>query len=114
MVKVKKNSDDYKIALATGVFYFVYVDSLENSVPLDLKISDLRDLGLSAFEGWLEDHGGFGLDENIPEAEQELSATQTVTLKQGYCTERSKVLFAVLEMAGLNPEFVFVEIKGMK
>jgi tetratricopeptide (TPR) repeat protein len=73
-----------------------------------LKPLDAMDLG--EWKKYLLEHGGMGPSEEKDEEWLEFSALEALKIKKGQCTELSKILYAVLELAELRPIFVNVNL----
>jgi len=104
----------YEEKLAVALFYFADFPEAPKdrsfSTPIALeRTSELPKIGLQDFQKFLFEKGGLGLASH-PEAEklEELSADEAIRKKRSKCTDKSKVLFAVLREAGLRPRYVKV------
>ncbi|GEM_PF-4200707 len=110
---LSENSPQYKEKLAVGLYYFAFLpehmpQSKEAQSKIMELISELQEQGLGEFQKFLMESGGLGLSLIETDAPIEASALETLAAGKGWCTEQSKVLYAVFEMAGLKPEFVYV------
>lgn len=111
----------FKIRLATGLFYFALFPtdpSWLHSHPelkevLEKLLPELDEIGLKVFRDTLYNKGGWGLIENREDGLDELSVQETLKQKRGWCTEQSKVLYALFKLAGLEPFFVYARIAEM-
>lgn len=112
--KIKLGSDEYNLKLAIGLFYFVDSPAQRDEVMQSLsffnqRVSELNRVGLGGFKEYLIANGGLGTAMASGYTETEYTAIESIQLRRGKCSERSKILYAVYKMAGLNPHFV--EIK---
>lgn len=64
--------------------------------------------GLGDFAEWVQMEGGLGLGFTREDFPVEGTAEEALQQPLGFCTERSKVLYAVLRRAGLHPVFAYV------
>lgn len=64
--------------------------------------------GLGDFAEWVQTNGGLGLGFTREDFPLEGTATEALQQSLGFCTERSKVLYAVLKRAGLHASFAYV------
>lgn len=106
------DSEAFQEKMAVGLFYFAYFPenrdfAQKHRSELQNSLKELRDLGLQDFENYLFDKKGLGIAEFSADAEHEANAIEALRLKKGWCTERSKVLFAVFRLAKLQPFFVY-------
>jgi len=105
------NSAAYQERLAVALFYFV-------DFPEDPEIAkqkadfywertqELTSLGLKDFQDYLFKQGGLGTSLITEDADLEATALEALRSRRGYCTEKSRILYAVYRMAGLDPFFV--------
>ncbi|PIR18326.1 MAG: hypothetical protein COV46_00605 [Deltaproteobacteria bacterium CG11_big_fil_rev_8_21_14_0_20_49_13] len=107
---LKNGTGEFDERLAVGLFYLAYVP-LKSEFDAGSKDSwawnnmsqDLYLNGLDDFAEWLEANGGFGLSTIKEDADIETDADTVIRDHKGFCTERSKVVFAFFEHAGLKP-----------
>jgi len=78
------------------------------------SFDDLREIKLGEFALWLKKNGGLGLMEMHEDSEEEASADRSLDQNRGYCSEKSKIMFAVFAQAGLDPFFVYIRGKDAK
>lgn len=105
--------------MAIGLFFltiFPGKELLENHVNLfaylEASTDELKDAGLQEFKEHLIQNGGFRPLVAGQAAEAvEYNALDAIHASIGKCTEQSKILFAVMRMAGLSPQFVGVKLK---
>lgn len=100
----------YRERLAVGLFYFAVFPDTTATIAADRpgllqRTAELQSLGLTAFQDALFRQGGLGTLLTYADAAEEATALETLRTKRGFCTERSKVVFAVFRMAGLDPQF---------
>ncbi|PIR20108.1 MAG: hypothetical protein COV45_09050 [Deltaproteobacteria bacterium CG11_big_fil_rev_8_21_14_0_20_47_16] len=106
-----KGSAEYNEKLAVGLHWFVAMPVLKS--PLDIPLvnqriaDEMKKDGLEDFTKYLQAKGGLRVDGDYS---REYSALDAIRFHQGECTEMSKILYAVLKMAHLNPQFLDVEI----
>lgn len=108
-------------ASAVGLYWFTWMpeqkagdDPSPSPLPVPTHVREsLKQYNIEAFADYLAQHGGLGLEKIqagtaavLTDASREATALETVVNKQGWCTEQSKVLYAVLRMAGLSAVFV--------
>lgn len=101
----KEDEMKYQKALVAGLFWFALTPPKGGDVSEDTPAS-LRKYGISSFEEYLRKKGGLGLATIKVEARLEATALETLTSMRGLCTEQSKVLFAVMRMAGIKAHFI--------
>ena len=125
LVDIKRQDETkYKRCLIACLYWFVLVGEDGKGEPLDDQkkphlVSFLTRQGLSRevvdkirkdFSEYLQrkrSGGGLGLaDVGQKDAKFEATALETVIQKRGGCTEQSKVMYAVLRMAGIESFFV--------
>lgn len=112
----KPGEKEFDGRLFTGLYIFANTPQKE-ALPL-LKERDLRFWrklfsplmadGLGDFAEWVQAEGGLGLGFTREDFPFEGTAAETLQQSLGFCTERTKVLYAVLKRAGLNPTFAYV------
>jgi tetratricopeptide (TPR) repeat protein len=107
---LNENSPEYREKLAVGLFYFVDFPSdpkkfKNKEKELRTKTQELETLGLKSFRDRLFEMGGLGVSEIKFDGPHESSALSALKSKTGGITEKCKILFAVLETAGLKPFF---------
>lgn len=115
---IEEGSEDYKERMAVGMYYLASLPSAQEIrmarqsflIPLPNRnlvgMQELTDLGLGKFKDYLSTCGGFRV---FGHGGEEFSALDAIKNKGGECTEQSKILFAILRMAGLDPVFVRVD-----
>ncbi len=108
----------YQEKMAVGLFYFVLFPShplliLNNKLQLLDFSKELADpnLGLNEFQDYLFYSSGLGNSETSGDAPLESTPLETIRTKTGWCTEWSKVLYAVFRLAGLKPFFVWTSLQ---
>lgn len=110
-------STAYQEKMAVALYYFV-VYPLDPSRDLELKNwrhygkKELYSLGLGNFhENFLLKKGGLGrITVQGFDGGREYSALQAIKNNQGWCTEWSKVLYGVYQMAGLHSFFASTQL----
>ena len=122
---IDEGTEEYKERMAVGIYYLavlpdaktirIFLSSSEyatlpTSVKKMLEMKELTDLGLEKFKDYLKINGGFYL---IKGNSEEYTALEAIQKSRGECTENSKILFALLRMGGLDPQFVLVKRKGL-
>ena len=122
---IEEGTEEHKEKMAVGLYYLAILPDTETiqrllsspeyaTLPTPLKkallMNELTDLGLVEFGDYLKTNGGFRVEGDNSE---EYTALKALKEKQGECTEQSKILFALLRMAGLKPQFVFVKRTGL-
>lgn len=111
-----KGTDDYNKRMAIGLFHFVNFpnDHAQARIYqvdfLDLLLNDIGEFK----DKLVYEIGGLGVSQMLDDAPVELSALEALRVKKGWCTEQSKVLYAVFKMAGLKPFFVRNKFKDME
>ena len=120
---INEGTEDYKERMAVGMYYLTALPDAQSMsnfsqdpltpVPTRnlLCIQELVDLGLGAFKEYLITHGGLRAEGDSSEG---YSALEAIRRNQGADTELSKILIAVLRMAGLKPEFVDVDRENLQ
>lgn len=121
---VKEGTEAYKENLAVGLFWFVtspdkealkkaleggYKDEKTNArrqAVLGSMRAELESNGLGDFWGYLVRNGGLRVEGDYS---SEFTALEALERRQGECTEKSKILFGIFRMAGLDPVFVLEE-----
>lgn len=119
---LKETDDTFKERLAIALYLFAQaplkgeLQKLYDSRPdLALPIfSWFNPLGLSSLREDIEKEGGLGLALFAGDANPEATALETLKQKLGRCTERSKVLYAVMKQAGLDPVFIHMGAKDVR
>lgn len=111
------NSPEYQEKLAVALFYFVVypVDPTQDPGVKNWQNygkKELYSLGLENFhEEFLLKQGGLGrMTVKGFDQEKEYSALDTLKNNEGWCTEWSKVLYGVHQMAGLRSFFATTRI----
>lgn len=109
---LKPGSEEFQEKLAVGLFHFAYFPEKQAYIQghhesLAKTVHELGEIGLQDFETYLFQKGGMGVAEFQGDAPQEATALESLTLKKGWCTERSKILFAVFRMAQLPAFFLY-------
>ena len=117
-IKPEKDPYNYHEKMAVSLYYFVYFPQdqgslRENRADLLEGASDLATMGLGRFRDWLFEKGGLGLGYVTEDSLVEAPALKALQDRKGWCTEKSKVLYAVYRMAGLKPVFVFTTLSEM-
>lgn len=110
---LKPSDNLYKTSLANAIYAYVYTptkEQFEKSYGDDRNGYNLfRDefyyMGMPMIYDDMITSGGLGLPILPRDAELEATALETIQKGRGLCTERSKVIFALFERAGLNPVF---------
>jgi len=119
--KAKLKSMQYQQCLIAFLYWFVLVPENGIGEPIDDKGNSQLVAFLTSqkidpktiqkiktdFSKYLQQNGGgLGLANVGSDAEIEATALETVLQKTGWCTEQSKVMYAVLRMAGIEAFFV--------
>lgn len=109
------SAEEYESRLAVGLYYLTATPKrewiAENLSLFEERSKELTQIGLSEFKEYLKNNGGMrvdGADSN------EFTALEALKKGKGECTEKSKILYAVWRMAGLDPYFVGVDKNGIK
>jgi tetratricopeptide (TPR) repeat protein len=111
---LKSDTPEYQVKLAVGLLLLVAVPRSEKMDPYKEILEryytkQLEQLGLGAFKEDLLLRGGLRVDtEDLKKEDVEYSALEAIYHDKGACTELSKILYAVLKMAGFKPFFVSV------
>lgn len=108
-------------SLATALFWFVWWPSETSPAGwsdavrrhASTAVQQLEALGLGRYAKRLSQSGGLGTSTFHGEAPVEMTVQQALDTHVGGCTERSKVLFAVLDSAGLSPRFAWTSGEEM-
>ncbi len=106
----KEGADAYNELLGVSLYAFVMATNrrgiLLAKVPEDakkeLKVADLGDI-----ENYIEKNGGLALIEIQNDCEIEATALEALKNSCGWCTEETKILYAVFKMAELWVEPVY-------
>lgn len=114
----KKDTDAYKERLAVGLFWFVTLPPKDqfdtDSIIFKFAVSELDKSGLGEFKNHLKKEGGlrikFRADELTPIGVPEYTALESLQNNNGDCSEHTNILYAVFRMAGLEPQFVAVNL----
>lgn len=107
---LQKDSPEYQERLALGLYYFALMPGKKEidtmgKINSFMLAQGLEDVGLFEWAQYLVQNGGWGiLDEN----EKEYTALESLKFRKGKCTERAKILYAVLRNAGIPAQFVYV------
>ncbi len=116
---IKEGSDKYKEMLAAGLTWFVATPPIDKAAgkivmkeQLFQRTKDgIKKDGLEGFWEYLEDNGGIRVKGGPSDKyTAEYTAIEALKNKKGKCSEISKILFAVMKMAGFNPIFVHEDI----
>jgi len=106
--KIKEGTEEFREKMALGLLYLVSVP-IEKTKDLSLEAREVEDelkkAGLQEFAKYVRANGGFYVR---PDVSHEHSALDAIKNDKGKCTEKSKILYAVMKMAGLDPVFVKV------
>jgi tetratricopeptide (TPR) repeat protein len=112
--KLIPGTEAYKEKLAVALFYFTAfpddptkIQSYQARAELKKVSQELEQIGLKDFQEILFNKGGLGTLLMVEDSPFEADALEALQTKKGWCTERSKILYAVYKMAGLNPFFVY-------
>jgi len=107
---IQEGTEAYKEKMAIGLFYLVSIPDRnwikQNKSEFLELTQELVTVGLEEYLSYLETNGGIRVEGDYSE---EYSALSALDKESGECTEQSKILFAVLKMAGLNPAFAMPE-----
>lgn len=118
---LQKGTPEYQERLAVGLYYFALVPDRAEIEKLGseyfILTFELEGIGLFEWTQYLHDNGGWGwLDDkgvaldDIPE----LDALEAIKKRQGKCTERAKILYAILQHAEIPASFAYVNPVGSK
>jgi tetratricopeptide (TPR) repeat protein len=115
---VLPGTEKYQEKLAVALFYFTdFPDDkefIDNNRPHLLKrTEELQQIGLQGFQDILFEKGGLGTLLMVEDAPLEATAIEALRNKKGWCTEKSKILFAVYKMAGLKPFFAHLKVRDI-
>lgn len=119
--KIAPESERYRSRLATTLYIFAYAPSPErqrwarryNPSTIAPLFSLLRYYGMSEIAAFIAKQGGLGLADFHGDAEVEATATEALRDRRGMCTEKSKILFDLLDRAGLDPFFAFMSARDL-
>lgn len=115
----KKGTEDFKERMAVGLYMLVTVPDQYTMYRLDAAgqadisklLDELNRLGLAAYRTDLQIKGGLRPNSDL---KNEYTALQALERGVGDCTEGSKILFAIFQMAGLDAKFVLVESSALQ
>jgi len=97
--------------MALALYYYAYLPGKEmlgywqERMPRHLEsiTTPLEIYGLKEFKTWLTENGGLGFMTMEADLRLEGSALDLFKENKGFCTEKAKVFYAMLKMAGLSP-----------
>ncbi len=106
---IKEGSLEYNEKLAAGLTWFVAMPPVVQLTGNGFQIlhGRMEKDSLGIFLEYLKRNGGLRVDGDYSE---EYTALEAIRHQQGECTEKSKILFAALKMAGLAPVFVYEDL----
>jgi len=108
---IATDSVAYKTMMAVGLFYFTIFPDKQSDIDvfmpeLIVEARELYKYDLGDFEDYLFAYGGLGAFNPLHrDCEDEQTAEGALDLDCGWCSEYSKVLYAVFDQAGLDPFF---------
>jgi len=116
---IDPKSERFKEDLAVALFYFALFPEKLSELPPDIaymlqeESKKLSYGGLDAYRNRLLQSGGLGLAAFKGSRTEEHTALEALQLREGTCTERSKILYAIYKLAGLQPHFVFGRMQDL-
>lgn len=109
-----KGTDEYNELLAISLYAFAIsskrLGTTEIRIPKD-AVKELKDARLENVVFYIVRNGGLGIADNANNCELEASALTALKESCGWCTEKSKILYAVFKMAGLKANFMHGLVK---
>ncbi|MFH0800180.1 MAG: tetratricopeptide repeat protein [Pseudomonadota bacterium] len=110
---LKEGTPEYSERLAAGLFWLVTSPpkGASNGSVKQKITSGLNGDNLGKFWDYTEKNGGLRIR---GDSSEEYTALEALQHKKGKCTETSKILFAVLKMAGFKPIFTYEDIAREK
>ena len=110
----EKGTDKYHELLAVSLYAFVTsskrLGATEIRIPKD-TVKELKDAGLESMIFYIVRNGGLGIAHTANNCELEANALTALKENCGWCTEKSKILYAIFKMAGLKTNFVHGLVK---
>lgn len=103
---LKAGTNRYNELLGVSLLGFAWM-SPPNHVIMSIRTvvkQELEREGLSEVFGYLERSGGLALAEMGKDCELEATALESLANVCGWCSEKSKILYAVFRAAGLRPK----------
>lgn len=109
--KLDPKTDEYRDLLGTGLYYFTAFPDTAAAIDAERErwerfTSPLTGTKLESFRTWLFANGGLGTWTFESDRSDERSAIKTLYARKGWCTELSKVLYAVFSRARLEADFI--------
>ncbi|HPQ80967.1 MAG TPA: tetratricopeptide repeat protein [bacterium] len=110
-------SHEFNRRLGISLYLFAQAPKSPELVKAEKKNPDIMSyinlwFGINGMQALMQDikkNGGLGLSMfSSEDAETEATALETLRGGKGICTERSKVIYAVLKRAGLKPYFIHI------
>jgi hypothetical protein len=116
---METNTSAYQEKLALALFFLTLFPKDQATIQdnrdyLSTFSAELQAEGMGFFREYLFKSGGLGVLTWDTEFAAERSALEAYAINRGKCTERSKLLFAVLREAGCDPFFVRTDYLQMK
>jgi tetratricopeptide (TPR) repeat protein len=107
----REGTEDYKEKMALGLYSFMMTPDAQRvrNAPerFEQLTAELRKAGLEEFQEYLRANGGFYLFDDY---KNERSALDALRARHGKCTEKSRLMYALMKMAGLAPIFIEVDL----
>ncbi|MFA4971042.1 MAG: hypothetical protein WC683_00410 [bacterium] len=112
----------YETYLGTALYCFAFMqekDELrftmrENRPAAARYLSVVEAIGLAGLAGHMAREGGLGLGREAADTKREATALGALKLRAGICTERSKILYAIFDRAGLDAGFAHMTLKELQ
>ena len=106
----EEGTDRYNELLAVSLYTYVMAKKSQGRrivmIPKDVK-RELTDARLQSVLRLLSGMGGLGLATEPEDCEFEATALEALRNECGNCSERSKILYTIFKMAGLDAQFIY-------
>ncbi|MEE8637492.1 MAG: hypothetical protein V3T21_00445, partial [Candidatus Margulisiibacteriota bacterium] len=105
----KKDKDRFKELLAVSLYTFAMASKKNKSMIRFPKnvMDELTKAGLKDIISYIGKEGGLGLIDFKSDCELEATALEALKNNCSECTEMSKILYALFNMAGLKAKFIY-------
>lgn len=118
---VTTQSPLYKKKKAMALYYFAHLPDQkilkewQNRAPYKIYLltGELYQNGLGEFSDWIVENGGLGFSNMDRDLKFEGTALKSSKKHKGLCTEKGKMFYPILKMAGLEPRIVFMKAKDV-